>query len=578
MKSWQTWGGVIGQGMTSVVLAWLAAAPIQSTAQTTPPAVLPNVQQLGTPPQRPVSDNRALPSRPNDARRELARPADDVRVDVTAYVVDGGPAELQTALPTLTAPYVGKGRSYEDLVEAANAVTVFLQSKLGLYLGYAYLPEQIPRDGRVQIAVLEGRLDRVVLNWRDGLPVRRDVVEAYLAKLKPGSVLTVAEVERAVFLVNDLRGINASFEFREGSQWGTAELVVTPRPDQSTSNRVEFDTDGSRYSGVERLGWQGAINSPGGRGDGITLGALTSLNRGIAFGLVGYTTPVGSDGLKVGASLSAFRYRFDKDLLPQDVNGTAFAATAYALHPWVRSRNLNVFALASLEHKRFTDRQGAADEVEVQKHTNELRVGLLGDFRDDLLSGGVSTYESSLTLGSVSYDQNPPLFTDDSKRIAKLAYGFTRLQNIVSGRLLGYVNLRGQEAFKNLDSTQQFRLGGADGVRAFAPGELPGDSGNLLSLELRWLPPAAWFGNLARELVFSAFYDVGQIRLRKDPSQRVEGFDNNATLSGSGIGIAWDRPQNFIARIFVAWANTGTPTGDPVRRNPRVYAQISKKL
>lgn len=557
-------------------IALLAAATV-AQAQTPPPGALPNAQQLNPPLQRPATDRAALPRAPGPAR-ELERPADELRIDVAAYVLDGGPPALQQALARITAPYVGKGRGYEDLLEAANAVTVFLQTQLGHYLGYAYLPEQVPRDGVVRIAVLEGRLDRVLLQWRDGLPVRREVVEAYLERLRPGSVLTVADVERVVFLVNDLRGINARFEFREGREWGTAELVVTPSADERWANRIELDSDGSRYSGVERLGWQSMINSPGGRGDGITLGALASASGGLAFGLVGYTTPVGSDGLKLGASVSAFRYRLDKDLLPQDVNGTALAFTAYALSPWIRSRNLNLFALGSIDHKRFADRQGAPDEVEVRKTSTELRLGLSGDFRDDLASGGVSTYETSATFGRVDYQLNAPAFTDDDARIGKLGFGYSRLQNVVGGRLLAYLNLRGQVAFRNLDATQQFRLGGADGVRAFAPGELPGDSGYVASLELRWLPPTAWFGDLARELVFSVFYDAGEIRLRKDTSQRPPDFANTAHLAGAGIGLAWERPQNFNFRIYLAEPTQGDPTGDPVRRHPRVYALFAKKL
>ena len=108
-------------------------------------------------------------------------------------------AALKAALPELTRPFVGTQRSYEDLVNAAAAVTRYLQRDLGFYLGYAYLPEQSPEGGRVRIAVLEGRLDEVVLDWPEGMPVRREVVEAYLARLKPGEILHVRDVEREAF-------------------------------------------------------------------------------------------------------------------------------------------------------------------------------------------------------------------------------------------------------------------------------------------------------------------------------------------------------------------------------------------
>ena len=55
-------------------------------------------------------------------------------------------------------------------------------------------------------------------------------------------------------------------------------------------------------------------------------------------------------------------------------------------------------------------------------------------------------------------------------------------------------------------------------MRAFAPGEGTGDTGLVASLELRYLPPEEWFGRLAREFVFSGFFDVGTIKFRHKPT------------------------------------------------------------
>ena len=114
----------------------------------------------------------------------------------------------------------------------------------------------------VRIAVLEGRLDHVVLNWPEGLVVDRAAVQAHLDRLKPGNILLVSEVERVVFLINDLRGIQARFEFDEGAAWGTANLIVNLRAEDRWQQRLEFDSDGSRYSGEFRLGAQATLNSP----------------------------------------------------------------------------------------------------------------------------------------------------------------------------------------------------------------------------------------------------------------------------------------------------------------------------
>jgi hemolysin activation/secretion protein len=511
--------------------------------------------------------------------RELAKPSDELTLDVTAYSVDdSAPAPLRAALPALTQKFVGPGRSYEDLVNAAAAVTRFLQRELGYYLGYAYLPEQTPANGVIRIAVLEGRLDEVILNWPEKMPVDRSVVEAYLARLKPGEILRVRDVERIVFLVNDLRGLTARFEVKAGRTPGTASLVVTAQPEARFAEKVEVDSLGSRYSGVLRGSVQGTMASPAGRGDGLVLNALSSFTRGLEFILGGYTVPVSADGLKLGISGSYVHYNLDPALLSNTkLSGDATALTIYGLYPVVRSRNLNLFGLLSIDLKQFNDKITVATQ---KKTSDDIQLSASGDARDDLLTGGVNTFEVVALLGHMkpatlaAANENPKNY-----QIARL--NASRLQNVISNRLLVLATLKGQYAFKNLDNTEQFQLGGPDRVRAFAPGEATGDSGLVGSIELRYLPPEEWFGRISRELVFSTFYDIGTIRFRHEPTTldlQQASFVNRSTLSGVGIGAVWDRPRDFSARISLSWEVSGEAKNDTVRKSPRIYFIANKSF
>lgn len=569
--------------MAWVACAFCASAAAQtggSPATTPPPGAVPTQEQLRP---RPAQDKPEAPLPPQPAvPRELGKPSDDITLDVTAYEVDASaPAALRGALASITAPFVGRQRSYEDMVNAAAAVTRYLQRELGFYLGYAYLPEQSPSGGVVRIAVLEGRLDEVILQWPEKMPIERSVVEAYLARLKPGEILHVRDVERIVFLVNDLRGINARFEVRSGRTPGTASLVVTPQPEDRIVSRAEIDTSGSRYSGVVRGSWLSTISSPLGRGDGLVLNALSTTTRGLMFGLAGYTLPVGSDGLKLGTSVSLVRYELDKDELPLGLAGDAATLTTYGLYPVIRSRNLNLFALVSLDAKKFNDRTESTG-LETRKRVTDLQLSVSGDARDDLLTGGVNTYELSLIHGRVrasSLTRPDALPADIPPTYSLVRLGASRLQNVSNNRLLFYANLKGQFATKNLDSSEQFQLGGPDRVRAFAPGEGTGDTGIVLSLELRLLPPEDWFGRVARELVFSVFYDTGRVKFRDTPAATAPGDDpvaNTSTLSGWGIGAVWDRPRDFALRAYLAWPSSGVAVNDTVVKKPRVYLTANK--
>ena len=540
---------VLRAALGGIMLALASGAWAQAVTSPVPtPTEVPPARELA-PPTTP--QNKGAPPE-RAAPRELGKPEDDLRLDVARYAVDdSAPAELRAALPALTARFTGPQRGFEDLVGAAAEVTRFLQRELGYYLGYAYLPEQVPQGGVIRIAVLEGRLDKVELVWRNNIPVDRAVVEAYLARLEPGSVLKVRDVERVVFLVNDLRGMTARFELRSGSQPGTATMVVTAAPESVYQGRIDLDRNGTDALGLVRLGGLLQVNSPFGRGDGFTATALSTTTGGLKFALLGYNTPLGSDGLKVGSSLSLVDYQLDKKQFALDLHGKASTLNLYGLYPLVRSRNLNLFGLVSGDRKSYSDSRGAISTT--KKTVDAFSVGTTGDFRDSLLGGGVSTLEATLSHGSVKYDGSRQ-GVDDDERYTKLTYGYTRLQDLVTNRALIYVALHGQATRNNLDTTEQFRLGGPDGVRAFNSGEGTGDLGVVATGELRLLPPEAWFGRVAREMVFSVFGDAGyvQYRYRTEIAAATAPLRNHGKFAGAGLGFTWARPGGYSLRMAAA--------------------------
>lgn len=546
------------------------------------PVVVPRASDLSPKLEPADSDRRLLPQRA--VPRELQKPEDEVVLDVEGYAVpDDAPEALKLALARLTAPYVGKNKSWEDLVNAKDAVTRFLQSELGYYLGYAFIPEQTPDRNIIQLAVLEGRLDQVRLIW-DEQPwlVDKAVVESYLAQLEPGSILTVSQVERIVFLLNDLRGVVASFEIEPGRRPGTATLVVRPQRERRLAYKVDADLNGSRFIGLGRVGAQMTIASPFGRGDSASLSGLSSVNAGMKFLLGSYSSPIGARGLRGGGALTLVRYALDKKEFPIGRNGSAVNLNAFGLYPVIRSRNLNWFALVAYDAKHYDDREEASAS-QTKKQVQSISIAGNGDIRDSLLTGGVNSYDLNISSGQVKYITNRPTGLTDDDRYTKLNVSVSRLQNLLTGRLLAYLSVRGQYSLNNLDTTEQFRLGGPDGVRAFANGEGTGDSGLLASLELRSPLSTLLTSQWAQETVLALFADYGQVTFRRHPAsgQSATGASsasssgNSASYSGVGLGLAWARPGLYALRLSIAKPIKGTPTGDTVKKDPRLYAQFS---
>jgi len=377
-----------------------------------------------------------------------------------------------------------------------------------------------------------------------------------------------------VFLVNDLRGITVRAEVKPGDAPGTAILVFTPKADPRFSGKLDFDNEGSRFIGEKRIGATVNWNSPLGHGDGLVASTLDSTQGGLKFNLIGYTTPLGSQGLRAGTSYSVLRYNLDRTDFPLGESGDGNTLNVFAMYPWVRSRNLNVFVMGAADRKNYKD---TASVLSTRRHVDDLSASLTGDFRDNLLTGAVNTFEASVESGHLGYDNGFPAGLDDAQSFRKVDYSISRLQNVLTNRVLLFLSLRGQYSFENLDTTEQFRLGGPDGVRGFAPGEGTGDIGEIFTAELRWLPPESWLGRWSHEVFLALFADEGHIQFRRDASliTRAPGYQNTAGLGSAGVSMVWARPNAYSLRLSVAKITHGTSTSDTLVRDPRTYLQGS---
>lgn len=519
------------------------------------------------------TDTKRLPEPERALPRQLGRTEDETRIEITGYSVSpNAPERLRQALPQLTAPYVGKDKTLADMADAAREVTRFIQRELGYYLGLAYVPEQQPEGGVIRLEILEGRLDAIELKWRDGLPVAREVVEGYLAQLKPGSVLLVGDVERVVFLVNDLRGISADFEVRAGSTPGTATLVVTPTATRSVEISGVVDNAGYRYLGTARLGATVVKNSPFGLGDSLT-GSVTA-SKGLIFGLANYTRPVGNAGARLGASLSALKYEVDKSAFPQGLEGTASTASLFGLYPYARSRNLNAFLVGTLDLKSYKDFDGATTNP---KKVVNVAIGLTSDSRDSFSGGGINSFDMLLTRGHITFDTPLTIDAPDTD-FSKLNLRAVRLQNLLPGQLQAYAAVRGQKAFANLDITEQFRAGGPDGVRAYPDGEGSGDNGGLITLELRLVPSAELMRLVGGRAFFSLFGDWARVQQRNNPSGLDPLFVNFRNYAGWGVAAVWNGPDGWDFRASIATPTSGTVQNPADETSVRVFAQLNKQF
>jgi len=515
--------------------------------------------------------------------RRAVKPADGVKIGVKSFRFSGLSTISEAELQPLVASFIGPDKTFDDLQAAAEAVSEYLQRQ-GLFVAQAYLPEQNVGDGAIEIAVLEGRLAQLNVEIDANVPVARHIVEGLLSGLSPGIVMHRDTIERALFLVSDLRGLNVRSIVEPGPQPGTSNLVVKITAGRRVDGLIEFDNHSSRFTGEHRLGAGINFNSPLGRGDLLSFRGVVGVPGGGAdldFGRVSYLTPVGNAGTKLGLAYLRVNFHLGTSLFdPLDQRGRSEVTSFFGLHPVIRTRNLNIFGQASFDFRQFQDDRRAVAIVSDRK-TRVGSVGLVGDSRDAYVGGGINNFSLGYARGHLELETAAEMSADQSTLGRRAAGGFGRLNgsfarlNSLGKNAALFTSFSFQAASKNLDSSEKFALGGPNAVRAYAVGESSSDEGQLFTLEMRYgLPQFAWMpGNV----VTSAFFDYGRGKLNEEPLP-LEAANNSRTLRGVGVGLTWTRTDDFLVRALLAWRLTDAPVSDPADRKPRLFFQLQKFL
>ena len=152
----------------------------------------------------------------------------------------------------------------------------------------------------------------------------------------------------------------------------------------------------------------------------------------------------------------------------------------------------------------------------------------------------------------------------------KYTASISRLQKLGDNDAL-YAGFTQQWASKNLDTSEQFFLGGPNSVRGYDVGVLAGSQGNLFSLEYRHdfsIPGVAgrWQASL--------FGDTGRVTVYKDTFSR--GI-NSGRLNSAGLGLHWAGPHEWTASATASKPIGNTPDILPgADTKTRLWVQVTK--
>lgn len=486
-----------------------------------------------------------------------------VQVTLRQVSIEGNSAIGEAALLAALGDVAGQRFDFAGLDKLAARLTAHYQAA-GYPFARALLPQQDLSGGHLRIRIIEGRYGKIAAGGAPQLAVR---AQQFLAQLAPGAPIESGQLERVTLILDDQPGIQTRPTIRPGQAFGTGDLLVDVQREQPQSGELALDNHGNRHTGRTRARAGVEWNSPFSFGDQISVQALVT-NEKMWFGALGYSLPLGSSGLRGRAGLTHSYYTLAGDFRALDATGTADIASAGLNYPIVRSQRRNLGLSGQVEHKRLNDRQGALD-AEADKASVVAGLALNFDARDEFIRTGITFGALRWSLGRLHLDDALAGADQASARSAgrfrKLNLDLARIQAL-SEHVDLYGRLSRQWASKNLDSSEKFGLGGAQGVRAWPSGEGFGDAGTIVQVELRYT---------ADDFAPFVFHDAGKVSVNHSPwSLDV----NRRSLSGSGVGLRYHH-GSWYATLAAAWRGRGGAVqSDPHAGTPTVLADLQYRF
>lgn len=529
---------VIKPSFAALLLASIGA---HAAGPDIPPNAGSLLQQLqpATPFVEPPDAPKLEVKPPSDASLSPSQP-----IQVTALRITGNTAFATETLHALVKVGEGQSLTLPQLNELAGRITAYYRDH-GFPLTRAIIPAQSITAGVVIIHVVEAHYGKVQLSNQS--EVNDALLNATLAPLNGGGLISDAELNRSLLLLSDVPGVAVGAVLKPGTAVGTADMDVETRYNKTALFNVVLDNYGSRDIGRARLSGNLNMVNPFHHGD-ILSANLISTGEHMNYARVAYDTLLNGQGTRGGGAYSALNYKLGSTAIALDAHGDATVASLWVKHPLVRSKQYSVYAQLQYDAKNLRDRIDVSD-LRSDRHLNNLVLSLNGDLRDDLLGGGINMGSLSLTRGRKSFDDTPAAAFDTSTArtsgsFSKWNANFARMQWITPRDSL-YLSFNGQWANGNLDSAEKMTAGGPYTVRAYDVGTISGDTGYTGTVEIRHDLEAMPFGRWQAV----AFIDSAHVKVNRQPWTTTE---NGVTLSGAGVGLNWTGPEQWRASFSVA--------------------------
>jgi hemolysin activation/secretion protein len=482
-------------------------------------------------------------SRPEVQERKIEKQVEQVeadpnaqKIEISGYQFKGNTLFSDAQLQEIVAAWKNRALTIPQLQE----VTVAIQEAYSKEskIAQANVPPQEMQDGILLIEIIEAKLGDVYVesaNADKSLRFSMERAKNYLVTNNPhGEFIDTTKIYRSVTLLNELPGVSASSRYQSGSIPGESDIVLDVKDRPKFGANLALSNYGSSSTGEAQAIANLKFNSPFNIGDILRVDAIQS--QGSSYIQGAYTLPIGFDGLSLGIQSSYLRYKTISEWKGSEGDASTFGINAsYALSRLPASQSSVRIAL---ETRSYKNEQSTSHQVLSEYDITAITAGLNGSFSDT--SSSYVNWGLIATLGNVDI-KDAAQSTQDSTTAKtegsyqKISFNVSRSRDLNVWENTNWtVSAYGQLASKNLNSSEQFYLGGPYAVRAYPVSQGGGSQGAILSTEMQHFISENW--------VAGAFVDVGVVEQYKNLYANWAGqshANNVYTLAATGLTLKY---------------------------------------
>ena len=464
---------------------------------------------------------------------EQKKPVDgEQTVQIKNFQFSGNKLLTDQELQSIVEKWKGRTLTFEDLQNVITDIQEYYSSKNRI--GKALLPEQEIKDGIVSIKIIEGVLGDVVVEQTSPKPrMAVETVKKYFKGEKDSAYIDTKDLQRKIFILNDLAGVNATGTYEQGKKEGESNFKVTLQDTPFFKGEVVAANYGSKSTGSNQALANLSFNNISGIGDLFTVNGIKSSGSDYVQG--SYAVPILYDGLKLALNASKLNYQTLSSFSSTNQSkGDAKTYAANFTYPVFRTDRASVNAKVGYETKDYLN-------------TNVLTAATISDYKIDNMIAGLNgflynndqssiSYNANVTFGRLKINDAAQETSDNTSAktkgsFEKLAFNISRNQTLPNLKNTNWlISVDGQTANKNLNSSEQMSLGGPYAVRAYPTGQGSGSQGIILKTELQY--------PYDKNLTFGPFLDVGFIKQYINTYTDWQGSTrakNDYSLAATGI-------------------------------------------